>query len=199
MILLLLSAVASASVPLGAPRKAPGGKLDPFGCLQSNEYYIANFAAYQFGPDRAKDDRSIPVAECVDLPRIGPTQITLDLLDRDVRHKQVAVKVIRADGQTIAEIPFIDVKQGVVSMTADFKSPGIYEVVLSVNDTELNVRPELSALHIPLAVAVAREAPPPKTGLSVLFAALAIVVVALAWLLPRFLRPRSGLPLPGAD
>lgn len=190
IVLFLSCSLAFASVPLGAPRKAPGGKLDLFGCVQSNEYYIVNFAAYQTDPNRAKDDRSILAAECVDLPRIGPTQITLDLLDRDVRRKQVSIKVLRNDGQAILETPMSGVKQGVVSTTVDFRSPGLYEVVLSVNDTDLNVRPEVSALHIPLAVAVARELPPPKNGLSFLFVALAAVALMLAWLLPRFLRPR---------
>jgi hypothetical protein len=192
LLLAMATASASASVPLGAPRKAPGGKFDMFGCIQTNAYYIVNFAAYQREPDRRQGSRSIPSPECIDLPRIGQTDITIDLLDRDLRHKEVAVKVFRGDGQIVAQTAPTIAKKGVISTQADFKSPGKYDVVVYVNDTVLNVDPEVGALRIPLAVAFAREVPPPKSGLTGVFVLIGAVTAALGFFVPRWLKPEAA-------
>ena len=57
MFILLFAAVgtAGASVPLGGNRKGNGGNYDMYGCMQSNDYYVVNFAAYQLPPGQAKD------------------------------------------------------------------------------------------------------------------------------------------------
>jgi hypothetical protein len=190
--LLMLSSWCSASVPLGAPRKASSGKKDMFGCIQTNEYYIANFAAYQVDPAKLKETRRPPEPECVDLPRTGVTQISVDMLDRDVRRKQVALKVLRADGQVIVETPLTLAKQGVLSAQADFKAPGHYEVVVSVVDDDLHVAPEVSALHIPLSVGLAIDQPAPKGAMATFFIAAAIGILGLGWGLPRLLRTQPA-------
>lgn len=188
----LLPSLAFASVPLGAPKKAAGGKADLYGCMHSNEYYIANFAAYQLDPSRAKDDRAIPAPECVDLPRIGQTQISVDMLDRDVRRKSVAMKITAADGRVLAETPMAVAKQGVLSTEVNFPSPGHYQVTLYVNDTDLNLPPDVGALRIPLAVAVApADQPAPKGGLTFLFVGLGLLVAGVGWLTPRLLKPQA--------
>ncbi len=94
MLTLLLSALgqADASVPLGGNRKGAGGSYDMYGCMQSNDYYVVNFAAYQLGPNQAAGSKNLPEAECVDLPATGKTQVSIDLLDLDVRKKPVALK-----------------------------------------------------------------------------------------------------------
>ena len=96
-----------------------------YGCMHSNDYYVVNFAAYQLDPNQAKNDKTLPAAECVDMPFAGKTQISVDLLDRDVRRKQTALKIVRSDGQTIAETPMTISKQGVISTTVDFPAPAI--------------------------------------------------------------------------
>jgi hypothetical protein len=101
-LVLVLMGQAFASVPLGGNRKGVGGSYDMYGCMQSNDYYVVNFAAYQVNPNQANDSRSLPEAECIDLPTTGKTQIAIDLLDLDVRKKPVALKILREDGQPIA-------------------------------------------------------------------------------------------------
>lgn len=190
--MLLLPSLTLASVPLGAPKKAAGGKADLYGCMQSNDYYIANFAAYQLDVNRAENDRTIPEPECVDLPRIGKTQIAVDMLDRDVRRKPVAMKITAADGRVLAETPMAEPKQGVLSTEVNFPTPGHYQIALYINDTDLNLPLETGALRIPLAVAVApQDKPAPQGGLTFLFVGLGLFIAAVGWLTPRLLKPQA--------
>lgn len=177
-----------ASVPLGAPKKGAGEKKDMFGCLQANDYYVANLAAYQADPSQGKDSKSIPEPECMDLARTGPTQISVDLLDRDVRHKETWLRISRSDGQIILESPKTIAKTGVISTQANFGSPGQYELKVLVADPDLRTDPEASALKIPLTVAIPPTQVPPKGGLSSFFVLTAVVVAGAALYLPRLIR-----------
>jgi len=179
-----------ASVPLGGNRKGNGGSYDMYGCMQSNDYYVVNFAAYQLDSSQAKDSKNLPVAECIDLPMTGKTQISIDLLDLDVRKKPVALKILREDGKTVAELPMAVVKQGVLSIMVDFKTVGKYQAVLTVDDTDLHTPPEVSALHIPLTVALVSERSDGQKGLPILFIIIGIIVAASAYCVPRLLKPQ---------
>jgi hypothetical protein len=190
--LLLFQGEAASSVPLGAPKKAAGGKHDLFGCLQSNDYYVANFAAYQADPQKLKETKTLPEVECVDLPLTGPTQISVDMLDRDVRHKEASLRVVRSDGQVIAETPMAVAKQGVLTVQTDFKTLGKYEVQVLVMDTDFNIPPEAAALRIPLSVALPPDIPAPKGGLAVFFVSIGALVLGLALFLPRLLKPQPA-------
>lgn len=189
--ILLIAALeqVSASVPLGGNRKGAGGTYDMYGCMLSNDYYAVNFAAYQLEPGQSKDGKSLPQAECVDLPTTGKTQIAIDLLDLDVRKKPVALKVLREDGQTIAERPMAVAKQGVLSTTVDFTSAGKYQVVLTVDDADLHTPLDISALHIPVTVALLSEYSGSGNALWILLAILAVIVAAAAYYVPRLLKP----------
>jgi hypothetical protein len=156
LLLLLLASSAFASVPL-APRMGAGGKIDMFGCMQSNDFYIANFAAYPLS--QQKDKKTLIVPQCQDLPYTGNTQITLDLLDRDVRRKPVWLKIFDNHMALISQTEPAVEKQGVITATVNFPHQGQYEVVLYVEDKDLNVAPEISALHIPLSVAITAPGP----------------------------------------
>ncbi|OAI14693.1 MULTISPECIES: hypothetical protein [Methylomonas] len=183
---------AAASVPLGGNRKGAGGSYDLYGCMLSNDYYVVNFAAYQFDPTQAKDSKALPQAECVDIPATGKTQLSVDLLDLDVRKKPVALKILREDGQIIAELPMTVAKQGVLTTTVDFKTPGKYQAILSVDDTDLNTAPEVGALHMPLTVGLAVESTGPASRLSVLIGAVGIAIAGAAYFVPRLLKPRPA-------
>ena len=177
-----------ASVPLGAPKKGAGGKKDMFGCLHANDYYAANLATYQADPSQGKDSKIIPQPECIDLARTGPTQISVDLLDRDVRHKETWLRISRSDGQIILESPKTMAKTGVLSTQANFGSPGQYELKVLVDDPDLRTDPEASALKIPLTIAIPPTQVPPKGGLSSFFVLTAVLVAGAAFYLPRLIR-----------
>ncbi len=193
LILALLVGAASeacASVPLGGNRKGTGGSYDMYGCMLSNDYYVVNFAAYQFDPTQAKDSKSLPQAECVDLPASGKTQISIDLLDMDIRKKPVALKIISEEGQTLAELPMAVVKHGVLSTTVDFKASVKYQAILTVEDSDLRMPLEVTALHIPLTVALVSETSGSSNGLLILLAIICVIVTLSAYFLPRLLKPK---------
>lgn len=189
LILLILSTLcfseSFASIPLGEGRKTATGTVDMYGCLQANDYYAVNFAAY---PIAATKSKKPPVSECVNLSEIGNTLITLDLLDRDVRHKHVAVKVFGENGELVGETPLSASKQGIASVQANFTKAGKYEVILLVNDSELNMDKNLSALHIPVTVAMPGEEPAARNTMTGFFILLFLIISGLAMLVPRFLR-----------
>lgn len=187
---MLISIDASASVPLGGNRKGTGGSYDLYGCMLSNDYYVVNFAAYQLDPNQAANAKSLPQAECVDLPAAGKTQISIDLLDMDIRKKTVALKIVGEDGQALAELPMAVVKQGVLSTTVDFKASGKYQAILTVEDSDLNMPLAVTALHIPLTVALVSETSGAGNGLLILLAAIGVVVTLAAYFLPRLLKPK---------
>ena len=191
MLLLAVAGEAGASVPLGGNRKGAGGSYDMYGCMLSNDYYVVNFAAYQYDPSQAKESRSLPQAECIDLPATGKTQIAIDLLDMDVRKKPVALKILREDGQAIAELPMAVAKQGVLSTTVDFKASGKYQAIVSVDDTDLHTALEVSALHIPITVALVSEQSGSGNVLWILIAAVGLFIAAAAYFMPRLLKPNT--------
>lgn len=185
---------AEASVPLGGNRKGAGGSYDMYGCMLTNDYYVVNFAAYQFDPGQAQNGKQpLPETECVDMPMTGKTQISIDLLDLDVRKKPVALKILREDGQTVAELPMTVAKQGVLSAAVDFKTPGKYQAVLYVDDTDLHTPLDVSALHIPLTVGIASaQSEGGAGGLLILLAVTGAVIAISAYYVPRLLKPRPA-------
>lgn len=183
MLLLLVTFSNSfASVPLGANRKSASGTIDMYGCLQGNEYYIVNFTAY---PVDALKRKKPPMPECINVASVGDTLITLDLLDRDVRYKAVAVKVLKEDGLILAETPYQIARQGYTSISVNFPKPGKYQVILYVDDNDFNMDQELTALHIPVAVALPGQEPAAKNTMIGFFVLLGLMVIGLAFWVPR--------------
>ncbi|WP_394753976.1 hypothetical protein [Crenothrix sp.] len=190
--LVLTTATASASIPLGGVRKSTDGKYDLYGCMQTNDYYVANFAAFQTQPGKPVDPKKMPPPECVTLPALGTTLISVDLLDRDVRRKEVSMKVTGDKGAVLLETPPTMAKQGVITGTVDFKTKGNYTVVLTVNDTDLHTPSEISALRIPITVAMDVVEPASKTAMISFFGFMGALVVMLAVLVPRFVKPNTA-------
>lgn len=177
-----------ASVPL-APRAGVGGKIDMYGCMQTNDFYIANFAVYPIS--QMKDKKTTIAGLCEDLPYLGNAQITIDLLDRDVRRKPVWLKVFDSKKNLITQTePKIE-KQGVLTTTVNFEKQGKYDVVLYVDDADLKTAPETSALHIPLLVATTVAGEPESAG-GFLKVVLIVVVFAfgIGFFVNRQLKPK---------
>jgi hypothetical protein len=185
---LIMASHAAASVPLGGNRKGSGGSYDLYGCMQSNDYYVVNFAAYPIGDQKTQDKQTLPEAECIDIPGLGKTQLTIDLLDLDVRKKPVALKVIDPTGQVLAETPMAIVKQGVLSTRVDFKAAGQYQVIVTVDDYDLHTPLQQSALQIPITVGVDTSASKSSHGLWILASGLLMLLAGLAYWLPRMLQ-----------
>jgi hypothetical protein len=183
--------LASASIPL-APRMGAGGKMDMFGCMLSNDFYIANFAAYQTDPQQPKNAKVMQVPLCQEIPKAGNTQITVDMLDRDVRQKAVTLKVFNSDKQLLAETPAKVLKQGYISTSVNFPKPGYYDLVAYVNDQDLKIAPELSALHIPLTVAIVVPGPSASLGnFLTIVLGIGAFALGLGVLVPRLMKSQA--------
>lgn len=192
---LLLTYTASASVPLGGVRKTASGKMDLYGCMFNNDYYIVNFAAFQVDIKEVRRNKTLPTPECVNLPKTGATSITIDVLDRDVRQKPVWLTLLTGDGQVLTQSQPTVAKSGIVSIQTDFPRAGNYQLVLSVDDADLNTPPAVSALHIPLTVGIVTIDPTAQQTLYGFLGLLAAIIAALAVLLPKWLR----MPEPQAN
>ncbi len=180
---------ANASVPLGGNRKGTSGSYDMYGCMQSNDYYVVNFAAYQIDPSQVENAKTLPEAECINLPMTGKIQISVDLLDLDVRKKPVALRILNESDKTIAEIPMAIVKQGVLSTTVDFATTGKYTAVLTVDDNDLHTPLPVSALNIPLTVAVPGNQTVQGNGLLIFIILIVSLIAVSAYYVPRWLKP----------
>jgi hypothetical protein len=191
LLLLATSSTAIGSVPL-APRKNAAGKLDMFGCMQSNEFYIVNFASYQTDPQTSGGKQPGTSVYCQNLPAAGPAQFTVDLLDRDVRHKPVWIKVFNADKQPIFETPKVTAKQGVITANMNLPSSGVYDITVYVDDNDLNIAPEIGALHIALYAGISPPEPPTSGRPVIVFLiVIAAAVIILGWYLPRRLKTEA--------
>lgn len=187
MVLISISQV-MASIPLGAGRKTATGTVDMYGCLQANDYYIVNFAAYPIAATQAKKP---VVPDCINITATGNTVLSLDLLDRDVRAKKVALKVLTEAGQLLYQAPFAMAKQGVISAQVNLTRPGRYQAMLYVQDQDLKIDENLSALLIPLTVAMPEAEPAARNTVYGLFILISLMVLSLAVVVPRLLQAKS--------
>jgi hypothetical protein len=178
-------AQAFASIPLGVGRKTATGTVEMYGCLQANDYYIINFAAY---PVAATKSKKPVVAECVNLSATGKTIISLDLLDRDLRHKKIAIEIIDGNGQVLQKTPFDIPNQGVATAQVDFPKSGKYNVVLHVEDPETKLDNSLSALQIPVTVAMPSAEPAARNTMTAFFTLIVLLIIGFAVAIPRLLK-----------
>lgn len=186
--LMVIAHLTNASIPL-APRMGAGGKMDMFGCMLSNDFYIANFAAYQADPQQPKNAKMMQLPLCQEIPKAGDTQITVDMLDRDVRQKAVTLKVFNSDKQLLSETPAKVLKQGYISTSVNFPKPGYYDLAVYVDDQDLKIAPEVGALHIPLTVAVFVPAPSASiTDFLMIIGGIGVLALGLGVVLPKLLK-----------
>lgn len=180
--------VAFASIPLGAGRKTATGTVEMYGCLQANDYYIINFAAY---PVAATKSKMPMVPDCINIAETGETVISLDLLDRDLRGKQVALVVIDGNGRKLLETPYEIPKQGIISTQVNLVKAGSYQAVLLVKDHELKTDQQQSALHIPLTVGMPGAEPAARYTMIGFFVLLGLMIVVFSFVVPKLLKPEQ--------
>ncbi len=189
--LALFSLATQASVPIGGPRKG-AGQTDLFGCLQTNDYYALNFTAYPADLKILRERKSLE-PWCQDLPHPGPTAIAIDLLDRDLRHKPVALRITDAQGQVLAQTPPKVAPNGVVQVVVDLPAVGQYQAAVLVFDDELKIPPESSALHIPLSVGLRHNHFTPQKLMLGLIGIVAALGFGLGVFLPKLLRAKPAI------
>mgnify|MGYP006278503807 CR=1 FL=1 len=129
-------------------------------CLVANDFYAVHFSAMQIG--RQSGEPSDYMKYCQEVPIIGLTFLTLDMLDRDVRTLPIALKVVQeeldANGmpnnqKVLVEVPSRVYKNGTVDTKYEFTKPGHYAVIAEFGEPDGMVT-EDDRLRIPFTVAM---------------------------------------------
>jgi hypothetical protein len=130
------------------------------GCLVGNDFYAVHFTAIQEG--RQGGERTDFTKYCQEIPAIGKTYLSIDMLDRDVRKTPVALKVVEEkfnedDGRppkvirTVNEIPAKIYPNGVADIAANIGQPGHYALIATIGEDAIS---EDDRLRIPFTVAI---------------------------------------------
>jgi hypothetical protein len=123
--------------------------INSVGCLITNDFYAVHFSAYLQPSAENKSDRTALLKPyCQELPGIGKTFFSADLIDRDVRKTPIGIRIIEIDHidnkniesikeiRTLVEVPPKFYPQGVVETHADIDKIGDYAVILIIGGDE---------------------------------------------------------------
>lgn len=162
--ILIASVVSGAAVAANAPRDPFNGRQtysgSNMGCLVTNDFYAVHFSALQEG--RNPNERTEFVKYCQEIPSVGKTYLSIDLLDRDVRKTPVALKVVEesysSDGQaprevrTLVEVPARVYKNGTADTQVAITEPGHYALIATIGEEAVS---EDDQLRVPFSVGIA--------------------------------------------
>lgn len=129
-------------------------------CLVGNDFYAVHFTVIQ--PGRQQGERTDFTKYCQEVPTVGSSFLSIDLLDRDVRKTPVALRVIEEefnedDGRppkelgTVAEIPAKLYPNGTADIQANLAKPGHYALIAIIGEGPVS---EDDRLRIPFTVAL---------------------------------------------
>lgn len=134
-------------------------------CMVQSDFYIAHFTAFQEpegGVDLSNRMETFR-PYCQELPHVGKTYLSLDLLDRDVRQMPVALKVVAQRlnpetneveiMETLAEQPSRVHPNGVAEIQVTFEKKGQYLLIASIGEAAS----EDDQLRVPLAVGLPKS------------------------------------------
>lgn len=158
---LLAILLAGPALAANAPREPLNGRQSYSGsnmsCLIANDFYVVHFTALQ--PGMAKNESTPFVKYCQEVPTIGKTYLTIDLLDRDVRTTPISLRVVEeefgVDGAptreiaTLAEVPGKIYKNGTADTHVDITKPGHYALIATIGEDGVT---EDDRLRIPFSV-----------------------------------------------
>ncbi len=129
-------------------------------CLVGNDFYAVNFTAIQEG--RNQGGRNNFEKYCQEIPSLGKTYLSIDLLDRDVRKMPIALRVVEEefsedDGRPpkekriLARSPAKLYPNGTADIPADIAQPGHYALIATIGEEAIS---EDDRLRIPFTVAL---------------------------------------------
>jgi len=130
------------------------------GCLVGNDFYAVHFTAIQEGVQ--KGETTAFAKYCQEVPAVGKTYLSIDLLDRDTRKTPIALKVVEEefnedDGRPPKEIRVLNqtpaklYSNGVADIPASITQPGHYALIATVGEEAVS---EDDRLRIPFTVAI---------------------------------------------
>lgn len=166
-------------------------------CMITTDFYIVHFSALQ-PKDGETDPKERFRPYCHDLPEVGKSYLTVDLVDQDARQIPIALRLIEEaqasesnevqQVRTLMEVPGKVYKTGVVSTEATFDKPGRYALLVDIGEAVA----EEDTIRIPLRVGLdsgKRESGGGSGGGGGLIIILGAVALILYMVL-RFLRKK---------
>jgi hypothetical protein len=156
-----LSCLAMAQLAEAAPRSGrqayTGSNME---CLIGNDFYAVHFTAIQEG--RRKGERTDFAKYCQEVPAVGKTYLSIDLLDRDVRKTPISLRVVEEEfsednGRPPKEIRTLNESKpkiynsGVADIAANITQPGHYALIATVGEDAIS---EDDHLRIPFTVGI---------------------------------------------
>ncbi|MFM2005029.1 MAG: hypothetical protein RLZZ09_684 [Pseudomonadota bacterium] len=154
-------------------------------CLVANDFYAVHFTSMQQG--RGKGESHDFMKYCQEIPQVGMTYLTLDLLDRDVRNIPISLRVVEEeydrDGnpsttRTLKEVPAKIYKNGTLDTSIDIATPGHYAVIAEIGDDMIT---EDDRLRIPFSVAMPSVQPTPWLKYMA-WLSIGLVFAVIGWL-----------------
>ncbi|RLA18283.1 MAG: hypothetical protein DRQ61_12315 [Gammaproteobacteria bacterium] len=94
-------------------------------CLYTSDFYMVHFTAYQ-NPEVKKPGINYFRPFCQKLPDVGPTFVTIDLMDKDVREMPVAMKFVEIDTEKSSGKTLV-VKKVISEGAQEISALGVFE------------------------------------------------------------------------
>lgn len=201
-VFLALSALAQAAG--AAPKDARAAySSSNMGCLVGNDFYAVHFTALQ--PGRQKGERSDFTKYCQEIPAVGATFLSIDLLDRDVRKTPITLRVVEEEFseeggrppktiRTVAEAPAKLYNTGTADIQANIAQPGHYALIATIGEDAIS---EDDHLRIPFTVAIEGATKVDWLGRITGFIVLAFfgTMAAIGYRTYRAYRPKTREPV----
>ncbi len=143
-----------------AQSQADSDPIKSLVCLITTDFYIVHLTAYQEPKNLSKSKKRKKFEPfCQTLPNDGPSFLSIDFIDRDLRKMSIAMRVIEeaedpksgemVEVKAIADKPAQIYKNGVAQIQADFPKPGHYALIAMVGDDMF-----ADKIRIPLRVGI---------------------------------------------
>lgn len=150
--------LASTSEAFAARSGKDGYSGSNMSCLVGNDFYAVHFSAMQ--PGRREGETTDFTKYCQEIPAVGSTFLSIDLLDRDVRKTPITLRVVEEefnedDGRppkelrTLIETPAKIYANGTADIHANISQPGHYALIATIGEEAIS---EDDHLRIPFTV-----------------------------------------------
>ena len=152
--------LASAPEAFAARSGKDGYSGSSMACLVGNDFYAVHFSAIQ--PGRREGERTDFTKYCQEIPSVGTTYLSIDLLDRDTRKTPITLRVVEEefnedDGRppkelrTLIETPAKIYPNGTADIHTNITQPGHYALIATIGEDAVS---EDDHLRIPFTVAL---------------------------------------------
>lgn len=135
---------------------------------------------------------------CDEIPSIGSASLSIDILDKELRAMQTGVRIFSADswsaarnskndaqGKELVQWPAKTYPTGVISLTHDFRQPGYFVGVVTLEDVKSGKK---HVLRLPFRVAKAAE----TNWLAILLVAVVLAAAGYYYFMVYRKRPAAA-------